>query len=144
MRIGTIRRVEEALGVHGSLRELNRTRVVDTLRDAGVTSRAELSRRTGLSRSTVSAIIAELAREGVVVDHDPDDALAPRSPQGGRPPALISLGRPAGIAVGIDFGKRHLSVILADASHDAIAERRLEMPEDYAATEGLDSAAQVV
>src|SRR5215210_7524816 len=108
MRSATIPAVEEeALGVHGTLRELNRARVVDTLRDAGVTSRAELARRTGLSRSTVSSIVAELSHEGIVVDHDVDDASGTRPRQGGRPPALISLGRPAGVAVGIDFGKRH-------------------------------------
>jgi predicted NBD/HSP70 family sugar kinase len=128
-------------GSRASLRELNRARVVHTLREAGVTSRAEVARRTGLSRSTVSSIVAELSANGVVVDNRARRDARPR--QGGRPPALISLGRPAGIAVGIDFGKRHLGVALADASHHVLAERREPMPDDYPAGEGFDAAAEL-
>ena len=36
----------------------------------------------------------------------------------GRPPALIALDPSAGFALGIDFGKRHLAVALADLSHE--------------------------
>ena len=42
----------------------NRERVVEALRVLGVTSRAEVARRTGLSRSTVSSIVAALQAEG--------------------------------------------------------------------------------
>ncbi|MGH8575209.1 MAG: MarR family transcriptional regulator, partial [Gammaproteobacteria bacterium] len=34
----------------------------------GVASRAEIARRTGLSRSTVSSIVADLVSDGLVVD----------------------------------------------------------------------------
>ena len=101
-----------------------------------MTSRAELARRTGLSRSTVSSIVAELsARRRDRRQRRPTTDARPR--QGGRPPALISLGRPAGVAVGIDFGKRHLAVALADASHQVLAERREPMPDDYPRGAGL-------
>jgi glucokinase-like ROK family protein len=116
--------------------------VVHTLREAGVTSRAELARRTGLSRSTVSSIVAELSANGVIVDNAAGEDARPR--QGGRPPALISLGRPAGVAVGIDFGKRHLAVALADASHQVLTERREPMLDDYPAEEGFDAAGELV
>ena len=56
-----------------SLRELNRLRVVDALKALGTTSRAELARRTGLSRSTVSTLVAELVRQGFVVEGAPGD-----------------------------------------------------------------------
>jgi predicted NBD/HSP70 family sugar kinase len=129
-------------GSRASLRDLNRARLVHTLRETGVTSRAELARRTGLSRSTVSSIVAELSADGVIVDKSDDEDTRPR--QGGRPPILISLGRPAGVAVGIDFGKRHLNVALADASHRVLAERREPMPDDYPAGAAFDAAAQLV
>ena len=45
-----------------SLRELNRLRVIDALQDEGTASRAEIARRTGLSRTTVSTIVADLQR----------------------------------------------------------------------------------
>src|SRR3954470_13161341 len=132
----------EESGSLGSLRELNQDRVVDTLRALGVASRAEIARRTGLSRSTVSSIVADLRDSGVVVDYDGASEGAPS--RGGRPPSLITLDGSAGAAGGIDFGKRHLSVAVSDLSHEILAETTREMPGDYSADEGIRSAAKLV
>jgi predicted NBD/HSP70 family sugar kinase len=131
----------EDSGSLGSLRESNRDRVVQALRMLGVASRADVARWTGLSRSTVSSIVAELISEGLVVDREEDGR--PGS-GGGRPPALIALDPAAGVAVGIDFGKRHLAVAAADLSHQVLAEEWVEMPEDYGAEEGIDRAGELV
>jgi predicted NBD/HSP70 family sugar kinase/biotin operon repressor len=124
-----------------SLRASNRLRVIQALQVLGVTSRADLARHTGLSRSTVSTIVAGLQAEGMVVDRDADGRP---TAGGGRPPALIALDPGAGIAIGIDFGKRHLSVALADLSHELIAEERREMPDDYGADAAMERAAELV
>ena len=106
----------------------------------GVASRADIARRTGLSRSTVSTLVSDLQRDGLIVDREgPTDAV----PRGGRPPVLIALGREAGVAVGIDFGKRHLAVAVGDLSHAILAETRREMPDDYDASRGLDEAEEL-
>lgn len=131
----------EESGSLGSLRESNRERVVEALRMLGVASRSEVARRTGLSRSTVSSIVADLQTEGVVVDRDDDDRPATG---GGRPPALIALDPGVGLAVGVDFGKRHLAVAVADLSHDVLAEEWREMPEDYEAEDGIRLATDLV
>src|SRR6266480_3987346 len=99
----------EASGSLESLRERNRTRVLDALRELGVVSRAAIARHTGLSRSTVSSIVGELQRTGMVVDRRDGDGPSQKT-RGGRPPNLIALDRSAGVAVGIDCGKRHLAV----------------------------------
>jgi predicted NBD/HSP70 family sugar kinase len=139
-----LREVEEIDrgGSLGSLRSLNRERVVDALRELGVASRADIARHTGLSRSTVSSLVTALQDEGLIVDRDasPDGTAS----TGGRPPALIALSRRAGVALGIDFGKRHLAVAAADLSHAVLAEVRHEMPDDYDARRGLDEAAGLV
>ncbi|MBD0281775.1 MAG: ROK family transcriptional regulator [Thermoleophilaceae bacterium] len=131
---------EEDSGSLRSLRESNRERVVQALRVLGVASRAEVARWTGLSRSTVSSIVTELLAAGIVVDRADDG----RSSSAGRPPALIALDPAAGIAVGVDFGKRHLAVAAADLSHRILAEEWVEIPEDYQAEEGIDQAADLV
>jgi predicted NBD/HSP70 family sugar kinase len=133
----------EESGSLGSLRELNRARVVAALREVGVASRADLARRTGLSRSTVSTIIADLFDDGLVVNHE-GDAPANAHPGAGRPPTLLTLTPSAGAAVGIDFGKRHLAVAVADLSHSILGETWREMEDDYPAAEGLDVAADLV
>ena len=128
-------------GALGSLRESNREKVVHALQMLGVASRADIARWTGLSRSTVSSIVAELHADGLVVDREEAGREAAGS---GRPPALIALDPSAGFALGIDFGKRHLAVALADLSHQVLAEQWVEMSDDYEAGEGMDTAAGLV
>jgi predicted NBD/HSP70 family sugar kinase len=131
----------EQPGTLGSLRESNRDKVVEALKALGVGSRAQIARRTGLSRSTVSSIVADLQSDGLVVDRETGDRAATGS---GRPPALIALDSSAGVAVGIDFGKRHLAVALADLSHQILAEQWVVMGEDYAADEAMLEAVRLV
>ena len=132
--------MEDEPGSAPSLRASNRLRVIQALQLLGVTSRADLARRTGLSRSTVSTIVAGLQAEGMVVDRDADG----RTAGGGRPPTLIALDPSAGFAIGIDFGKRHLAVALADLSHRLVAEEWREMTDDYDAEAGIEQAAELV
>jgi predicted NBD/HSP70 family sugar kinase/biotin operon repressor len=119
----------------------NRLRVIHALQVLGVTSRADVARHTGLSRSTVSTIVSGLQAEGMVVDRDADGRV---SAGGGRPPALIALDPGAGLAIGIDFGKRHLAVAIADLSHELLAEEWREMPDDYEADTGMAHATELV
>src|ERR687896_1160116 len=131
----------EQPGALGSLRESNREKVVKALQTLGVASRADIARWTGLSRSTVSSIVSELHDEGVVVNRQDSGREAAGS---GRPPALIALDPAAGFALGIDFGKRHLAVALADLSHELLGEQRVEMADDYEAAEAMVRAAGLV
>ena len=131
----------EQPGALGSLRESNREKVVKALQTLGVASRADIARWTGLSRSTVSSIVGDLHDEGLVGDRQDGGREASGS---GRPPALIALDPAAGFALGIDFGKRHLAVALADLSHEVLGEQRVEMTDDYEAGEGMLRAADLV
>jgi predicted NBD/HSP70 family sugar kinase len=125
-----------------SLRRLNRLRVIHALRDQGKISRAEIARRTGLSRSTVSSLVADLQADGLVVERaEPGSAYGA---QGGRPPILLSFDASAGAAVGVDFGHSHLRVAVSDLSGAILAEREQPLDTDHEAREGLDAAADLV
>ena len=124
-----------------SLREDNRRRVIDALRRHGVASRAELSRITALSRSTISTIVGDLLEAGLAAERDGQPAGETHA---GRPPVMISLNPSAGLALGIDFGHRHLRVAVADLSHTVLAERWCEMDVDHSADQGLARAAEFV
>src|ERR671933_820516 len=125
-----------------ALRRLNRLRVIHALRDQGLISRAEIARRTGLSRSTVSSLVADLQADGLVVERaEPGHAYGA---QGGRPPILLSFDASAGAAVGIDFGHSHLRVAVSDLAGAILAEREEPLDTDHEAREGLDAAAELV
>jgi predicted NBD/HSP70 family sugar kinase len=126
-----------------SLREENRRRVIDSLRELGLASRAELARSTGLSRSTVSTIVADLLERGMAREGGHRDGM-PREVHAGRPPVMVSLSSSAGVALGIDFGHRHLRVAVADLSHTVLAEEWRELDVDHSAEHGLEAAGEFV
>jgi predicted NBD/HSP70 family sugar kinase len=120
-----------------------RDRVVATLTAAGPISRADLARRTGLAHSTVSAIVAELLQGRHVVELA-NGAGASAGRKGGRPAIRLALGRPAGVAVGIDIGKHHVRVAVADLAHNLLAEDRRELDVERPVTDIVASAAALV
>lgn len=123
-----------------STRRRNRVQVLDALRSSGSASRADLARVTGLSRSTISGLVADLIADGLVVDRDETRGAGA---QGGRPGALLSLDRAAGTALAIDFGHTHLRVALADLSAEILGERQIQIDVDGSASEALDAAARL-
>src|SRR5919112_3700487 len=125
---------EQSEGSLASLRRLNRRRVINALRQHGMISRAEIARRTGLSRSTVSSLVSELQSDGLVMERE--ETGAAHGEQGGRPPILLSFDASAGAALGIAFGPSHVRVAVSDLSSNILAERAAPMDTDHAAHEG--------
>jgi predicted NBD/HSP70 family sugar kinase len=125
----------------GTTRELNRLRVVDALRQARTASRSDLARTTGLSRTTVASLVADLQERGLIVEQANE---RPQPAGRGRPPVLLRLDAAAGSALGIDFGHRHVRVAVADLASTVLAERFLELDVDDAPEESLDTAAELV
>jgi predicted NBD/HSP70 family sugar kinase len=128
-------------GSLSSLREFNRLRIVDFLRTNGTASRAELARRTGLSRSTVSTLVADLQRRGLVVERAGQFA---GEGQPGRPAALLELDPSAAAAVGVDFDHDKVRVAVSDLSRSVLAEECAPYDVDHDAQGSLDLAAELV
>ena len=128
-------------GSLSSLREFNRLRIVDFLRTNGTASRAELARRTGLSRSTVSTLVADLQRRGLVVERAGQFA---GEGQPGRPAALLELDPSAAAAVGIDFDHDKVRVAVSDLSRSVLAEASAPHDVDHDAQGALALAAELV
>src|SRR5579871_5587777 len=68
-------REETAVNAPLNLREEGRLRVLQALYDSVRTSRPELIRRTGLSRATVSALVADLNPPGLVQEEAGGDEV---------------------------------------------------------------------
>jgi predicted NBD/HSP70 family sugar kinase len=122
-----------------ALRERNRALVLGALRRAGTISRAELARRTGLSRSTISTVVADLVSAGVASEGGTG------VPEGvGRPGVPVTLNSAAGAAMGIDIGGAAGRVVLADLGHTVLADRVFALPPDPTLDALLDAIADAV
>ena len=88
----------------GDLRRRNRADIFRAVVNAGDgTTRQDLGERTGLAAATVSLVVSELTRAGVL---QVAGSLPARS---GRPPALVSVNPARGCVVGVDVAETYVS-----------------------------------
>src|SRR3954452_23758745 len=123
------------------LRETNRLRVIEALRQRGSASRSELVELTGLSRTTITSLLGELQSRGLITT----ESESARSEHArGRPPVVHRLAPSAGAALGVAFGHSHVHVAISDLSSTVLAERRREINVDASASAALDAAAELI
>jgi glucokinase-like ROK family protein len=112
------------------MRELNRAIVVNLIRQEASISRAEIAKRTKLSRSTVSNIITDLMTDGLVREGGSGAS------QGGRRPIMVSFNYQAGAVVGVELAANRIVVVVTDLD----ARVRCTLEETFAITDGPDTA----
>ena len=127
---------QTAPGSQASLREANRLRVLEALRDQGAMTQVEIAGFTGLSPATVSNMVKELDSSGSV-------ELEP-SIRNGRRAVLVSLATGSTLIAGIAFGDRDVRVALGTGPRDIIGRQRMPLPADHAADEGMDRASRLL
>ncbi|NUU06520.1 ROK family transcriptional regulator [Leifsonia sp. C5G2] len=129
---GLIPRGARNPGSQGALRHLNQERLVEYLLANGPSTQAELARGTGLSTATVSNIVRDMAAKGVV-------ATSPVT-SSGRRALLVQLTDTGDIAVGVDFGRRHVRIVLATLGYDVLAEEQVALEPGYDVLEAVAQA----
>lgn len=115
--------------------------IVRCLSERGVLSASQITRATGLARSTVSTALTGLRRSGMVVE-----ASAGRDGARGigRPAATLTLNPAAGTCVGIHLSLDELRFVVADVSHSVIAEQTVPMGLDYQPQQAAEVAKSVI
>lgn len=78
-------------------------------------SRADIARRTGLSRSTVSEIVTALLRTGLVAE------VGAGPSRGGRRPIVLEFQDDSCCILGVDMGATHVAVALTDLRGHVLA-----------------------
>lgn len=106
----------------------NRALVLQTLFHQGAMSRADLSRETGLTRVTISDLVAELIDDGYVAERGMREVTGP-----GKPAILVDLDREGHRIVGLDLSgtDRFLGAILT-LDGEIVARRDVTVPADPA------------
>jgi predicted NBD/HSP70 family sugar kinase len=92
-------------------------RVLGLIRDHDETTRAELVRETGLSRSTLAKRVQDLLALGLIREVDGHAST------GGRPPAAIVFNQRAGFVLAADVGHARTRVAVCDLAGAPRAER---------------------
>jgi len=108
---------------HDSRRNNLRT-TLELVSTEGATSRAEIARRTGLSRAAVSSLVSELIDQNLVRE------LGQGESAGGKPPTLLALNARAREIVAIDLGNQPFQAALVDLSGRIHARTKASDPTD--------------
>jgi predicted NBD/HSP70 family sugar kinase len=101
------------------MREHNRLLVLNCVRNFGPIARVVIARQTGLSRTTISAIMEELLKDDLVREGETRSLTS----AGGRPATLVHFNDTAGYVIGVDVGRSHLTMLIADLSAKVVARR---------------------
>jgi predicted NBD/HSP70 family sugar kinase len=112
------------------------------IRDDGPVSRSDLSRAIGLPRSTTTALVAELLRDGLITEAPAKSGGAGSG--SGRPATLLSLRTPDGLVAGFDFGHRHIRVAVATGEGQILAEESTQLDVDRQADVALERAGELL
>lgn len=97
-----------AAGDAALIKKINRSLIINEIVKHEAISRANLSKVTKLTRATISAQVADLIEEQLVVEKEIEYNLV------GRKPTMLSLNAEAGYALGIDLERNQLTFVVTD------------------------------
>src|SRR5262249_61200793 len=116
---------EAGTGTAGHLRPLNLERVLAVVRDRpDAFTRAEIIGATGLSAPTVSSLVSDLLRTGIVTD------LGIGPSRGGRRPSFMEFNARHGFVAAIDIGPLRTRLAVADLRGQRLAHHVMPTPPD--------------
>jgi predicted NBD/HSP70 family sugar kinase len=118
------------------LKDLNHRTVLETIRSGAPISRAQISRRAGISKPTVSLALQSLLEAGLVRE---------TPPQPGRPTygaTFFELVPEAGLVLGLDLGARFLRGAICDLRGDVRARQDVEL-DGADAAQAIDAIAEL-
>jgi predicted NBD/HSP70 family sugar kinase len=95
--------------------------VLHLIRNGEAVTRAELSRRTGLARSTVAQRVDALLAHQLVYE------AGGSASTGGRPPTVLAFNHGAGVVLVADLGATHSRLAVSDLAATPLAEMAADM-----------------
>jgi len=119
-------------GNHKIVRNINRSAVLNLVRERQPVSRVVLSRLSDLNKSTVSSIVRELLEEKLIYETRNGEST------GGRKPILLQLNRQDYFIGAIDFDPNYTYVAIGDIEANILQKKTIKTenkhPEDFIRT----------
>lgn len=119
------------------IKKMNKTIVLDTIRQRQPLSRADISAAIGLNKATVSSLVSELIDSRLVTE------IGPGESRGGRKPTLLLFNRSAGYAIGIDIRVSDLLAVLVDLEGNVLQEKTVRLT-DFSPESVLDQIRKTI
>ena len=94
-------------------------------------TRSDVSAATSINQSSVVRLVAELLERGLLVQ---DESL-PQNGRRGRPSEVLRINEAAGYAVGLEFGRGHLVVVVTNAVGNVVSWRSEPNPPPFLSSE---------
>jgi predicted NBD/HSP70 family sugar kinase len=121
------------------LGSFNEAVIIETIRLAGIISRTEISRRTGLTQQSVSRILRILLQQGLLVEEAQE-----RAERLGKPRTPVRLRSNAAHAVGIHIDPELLTVAVVDLDGAIVRRETVDLSADLDAVRLVDLVAATV
>lgn len=101
------------------VKKQNKSLVLDKIISEEIISRADIAKKSGLNKGTVSALVNELLEAELIYESGPGES------SGGRRPVMLLFNNQAGYSIGVDLGVNYLLGVLTDLSGNIIEEKRI-------------------
>src|SRR3954462_1393957 len=103
------------------IKNLNRSLVLETIRNEQPISRAMVAKKLGLSRSTVTLMVNDLLAKKFVVELGLGDSLG-----GGRKGIELGFNPKSGFGIGVDIGRTKMMVVITDLDGEIVINERFK------------------
>jgi len=101
--------------VRNLMRAINRSKILEAIRTAGMISRIDIARATGLSQALVTGLSADLIKEGLIIEKQSGEY------EGGRRPMLLALNPEGAFVVGVNLSITEISVVIVNFEGTVVA-----------------------
>lgn len=100
------------------IRRINRTLILNTVKEKQSISRAQIAKSLNLSKTTVSVIVDELIKKKLLVEYG--DCASPNGV--GRPSTMLGFNPKSAYCVGVDIGGTKLLLLITDLVGEIVYE----------------------
>lgn len=108
------------IGKPEQMKKINLTKILDLIRKEELISRADIAKELGISRQTVSKLIADLLLEKAVVE------IGEGESNGGKRPIMIQINRESAFIIGIHLTYPVIKIALANNSGKILVRDEVE------------------
>lgn len=103
------------------MKKINKTLILDIIRQHGPISRAEIAKMTKLTAPTVTNLVRDLLSTGIVVEGERMDST------GGRKPIMLRINPKAYYSIGVDIGVSKIVTIITDLKAKILVKVKVDL-----------------